>query len=78
MGKGGHSRVAAVVFAVRTAYFAYQGTRIGTAGKINPAFLNKIAMGDAFIFEIDATFLTTVHIAQKRFSPISKYPDNYA
>ncbi|GMU19072.1 MAG: phenylalanine--tRNA ligase beta subunit [Candidatus Babeliales bacterium] len=57
-----------------TAYIVHQGTKIGVAGKINPAFFSKIALGDAFIFELDASFLATVYVPYKRFAPISKYP----
>lgn len=57
-----------------TAYIMHHGTKIGTAGKINPVFFSKIALGDAFIFELDASFLATVHVPYKRFVPISKYP----
>lgn len=57
-----------------TAYIMHQGTKIGTAGKANPAFFSKIALGDAFIFEFDASFLATVHVPYKRFAHISKYP----
>lgn len=57
-----------------TAYIVHQGTKIGVAGKINPAFFNKIAFGDAFIFELDASFLASVYVPYKRFVPISKYP----
>lgn len=57
-----------------TANLMYQGTKIGMAGKINPAFFSKIALGDAFIFELDATFLAMVHVPYKRFAAISKYP----
>lgn len=58
-----------------TANLMYQGTKIGMAGKVNPAFFSKIALGDAFIFEFDATFLATVHVPYKRFTQISKYPE---
>lgn len=58
-----------------TANVMHQGTKIGTAGKINPAFYHKIALGDAFIFELDATFLATIHVPYKRFTSISKYPE---
>lgn len=57
-----------------TAWIMHQGTRIGIAGKINPNFYHKIALGDAFIFEMDADWLATVHIPYKRFTAISKYP----
>lgn len=57
-----------------TANIMYQGTKIGMAGKINPSFYHKIALGDAFIFELDATFLSTVHVPYKLFAQISKYP----
>lgn len=57
-----------------TAWIMYQGTKIGTAGKINPAFYHKIVPGDAFIFELDAQELAMIHIPYKRFAPISKYP----
>lgn len=57
-----------------TANLMYQGAKIGIAGKINPAFYHKIALGDAFIFELDASFLATVHVPYKRFTQISKYP----
>lgn len=57
-----------------TARIMYQDTHIGMAGKINPAFFHKIALGDAFIFELDAHWLTTVQIPQKSFTAISKYP----
>ena len=38
------------------------------------AFYHKIALGDAFIFELDASFLATVHVPYKRFGTLSKYP----
>lgn len=57
-----------------TAYIMHQGTKVGIAGKVNPAFYHKISLGDAFIFELDASFLSTLHVPYKRFSQISKYP----
>jgi len=61
-----------------TAQIVCQGKRIGIAGKINPAFylnqINNTSPSDAFIFELDASFLATVHVPYKRFGTISKYP----
>lgn len=57
-----------------TAYLLHHGVKVGIAGKINPAFYHKIALGDAFLFEFDASFLSTVHVPYKRFTAISKFP----
>ena len=58
----------------QTAYLMHEGTKIGVAGKINPAFFSKIAMGDAFIFELDGNFLLTHHAHIPRYMPAHKYP----
>ena len=44
------------------------------AGKINPAFFSKIAMGDAFIFELDGNFLLTHHAHISVIRLRHKYP----
>lgn len=51
-----------------------EGKKIGTAGKVHPEFFAKIVNGDAFIFELDANFLLSVHVPVKRYLPASKYP----
>ncbi len=58
----------------QTAYLLCDGQVIGVAGKVNPAFFNKVATGDAFIFELDGEFLLNHAIAVKRFTPAYKYP----
>lgn len=58
----------------QTASIMCDGALIGIAGNVNPTFFNKIATGDAFIFELDADFLLNHTIATKRFIPAHKYP----
>ncbi len=58
----------------QTAILVCDGVVIGTAGKVDPTFFNKIANGDAFIFEFDAYFLANHKLSIKRFSASSKYP----
>lgn len=48
---------------------------IGRAGKINPTFLHAVTEGDAFIFELDATFLKHFKPTTHRYQALSKYPD---
>ncbi len=58
----------------QTGYLMCDGNLIGVAGKVNPAFFNRVASGDAFIFELDGDFLLNHMIAPKRFVPAHKYP----
>ena len=48
---------------------------IGRAGKIKLAFLHTVTEGDAFIFELDATFLKHFKPTTHRYQALSKYPD---
>lgn len=57
-----------------TAYLMCDGVKIGVAGKVNPAFFSRIAMGDAFIFELDGDFLLSHQLPVKRYAAASKYP----
>lgn len=58
----------------QTASIICDGVVIGTAGKVDSTFFDKIASGDAFIFEFDATFLANHQLPIKRFAAASKYP----
>jgi len=58
----------------QTAYIICDGNSMGIGGKVNPAFFNAVATGDAFIFELDADFLLNHSIASKRFVPAHRYP----
>ncbi len=57
-----------------TAQLIYQGKSVGVAGMANASLYQKIALGTAFIFEIDGNFLTTVRSPQVRYTAPSKYP----
>jgi phenylalanyl-tRNA synthetase beta chain len=59
----------------QTAYLLHEGTKIGIAGKAQPAFLQQLVQGDAFIFELDGDFLLNYKQPLKKFVPISKYPE---
>lgn len=59
----------------QTADILYQGRIIGRAGKINKKILNRIVYGDAFIFELDASFLINIKPPIKEFKPLSKFPE---
>ncbi len=58
----------------QTAYLMYEGKKIGTAGTADPTFFTKIANGQAFIFELDATILLNLIVPLKRYTAASKYP----
>ena len=57
----------------QTAYILHKGERVGIAGKIDTAFLNKITEGDAFAFELDADFLLNYKVPIMQYKPVSKY-----
>jgi phenylalanyl-tRNA synthetase beta chain len=59
----------------QTALLMHNGSKVGVAGKVNPAFLNSITEGDAFIFELDGDFLLHGITQAQRYQPVSKYPD---
>ena len=52
----------------------HNGTKIGYAGKAHCSLLKRLAEGDAFMFELDADFLSTYRAPLKRFVPSPKYP----
>ena len=58
----------------QTAKLMHQGAVIGTAGIADPAFLNRITIGSAFIFELDGDFLLSYEQPLKHFTPLPKYP----
>lgn len=58
----------------QTAQLVHRNRLIGMAGKVNSLFLDTIAQGDAFIFEIDGDFLLQYKPSLKRYVEPSKYP----
>jgi phenylalanyl-tRNA synthetase beta chain len=68
------SKLAPWYLPYETAYLMCDGMLIGTAGKVSPTFFNKVAAGDAFIFELDADFLLNHSIPIKQYIPAYKYP----
>ena len=58
----------------QTAALVVDGHIIGTAGKIDPTFLQQVVEGDAFCFELDANFLLAYIRPQQRYQAPSKYP----
>jgi phenylalanyl-tRNA synthetase beta subunit len=58
----------------QTAWIFHQEKCIGIAGKANPLFYHKVALGDAFIWEIDADFILSYQPQTHRYQPPSKYP----
>jgi phenylalanyl-tRNA synthetase beta chain len=51
---------------------------IGTAGKISPFFLQSVTdHGDAFIVELDGSFLESYKHPEYRMHPLSKYPSTH-
>lgn len=58
----------------QSAYLMCNGKTIGIAGKMSQPFLDMVAQGDAFIFEIDADFLLNYKEPVHRFIPLPKYP----
>ncbi len=59
----------------QTALLMHKDQQVGIAGKVNPAFLNTITEGDAFVFELDSDFLVHGTSKAQRYQPVSKYPD---
>lgn len=59
----------------QTALLMHNEKNVGIAGKVNPAFLNGMTEGDAFIFELDGDFLLHGIPAAQKYHPVSKYPD---
>ena len=58
----------------QTAFIFSGGKKIGIAGTVNPTFFAKIALGNAFIFELDGTFLLNTSLPIKRYTAPSKFP----
>ena len=61
----------------KTAELYYGDRIIGMAGQIDRLFLNNICYGDAFIFELDANFLTNIKVNNYKFKELEKYPEAY-
>jgi len=58
----------------QTARLMHQNVIIGTVGKVHPQWYQKIASGDACIFELDAGFLHSYQKVETLLKPLSKYP----
>lgn len=58
----------------QTAHVLVNDRIIGTAGKAHPKFYEPVALGQAFIFELDASFLLAYKHEDKKVSSFSKYP----
>ena len=58
-----------------TAELIVDGSTIGVAGCINHAVMEKVAEGDAFVFEFDADFLFAFKPGLHAFSQLPKYQD---
>ena len=64
------------VMPYQSAEIFHDNSKIGIAGKVDLAFLNKLGMlpeSDCFFFELDRERLTHYHIEQTPYCPISKY-----
>lgn len=59
----------------KTALLVYKDRIIGQAGDVDQIFLNKFVPGYAFIFELDANFLTNIKNQIYKFKPLIKYPE---
>jgi phenylalanyl-tRNA synthetase beta chain len=59
----------------QTAHIMYEGTKIGTVGKVNPSCLRTLCEGDAFVFELDGDALVQYKAPRVQFQPVPKYPD---
>lgn len=62
---------------LQTAELFYKNRSIGTFGRINQNMLNKIALGQAYAFELDANFLINIKQESPTFQTISKYPESH-
>jgi len=58
----------------QTAFLFHEQQCIGIAGKVNPLFYQNIALGDAFIWELDAHYLMAYKASTHRYKAPSKYP----
>jgi phenylalanyl-tRNA synthetase beta chain len=58
-----------------SAYLMHQATCIGIIGKVDQTFLHKVALGDAFIFELDGDYLLRYVPPVTKLVPINKYPE---
>lgn len=58
----------------QSAYLVHKGTKIGYAGKANCVLLKRLAEGDAWMFELDADFLSAYKAPLRKFVPVPKYP----
>lgn len=58
----------------QTAHLVVNDTIIGTAGKAHPAFYESVALGQAFIFELDMQFLLDYKPEEHKVVPPAKYP----
>jgi phenylalanyl-tRNA synthetase beta chain len=59
----------------QTAHLVHNGKIVGIAGKLHPTFLNRLCLGDAFMFELDGDFFIHHRDQVHRYEPASKYPD---
>jgi len=62
-------------------YNAYQAAElvvgkdvVGYAGMIDAAFAERVALGNAFIFELNADFIINYQLPEVVFKPVAKYP----
>lgn len=58
----------------QTAHLIVGNKVIGTAGKVHPKFYEPVALGQAFIFELDTEFLLNYKQEEKKVTPLAKYP----
>ena len=61
----------------QTAALWYNGTQVGWAGKLSTVWMNSIAEGDAFAFEINGDFLLTQVVAEPRYQPLPRFQSGY-
>ncbi len=59
----------------QTADIIYDSTIVGRAGMSNPSFLGQLVPGNAFIFELNSSFLLYAPPHEGRFEPLAKYPE---
>lgn len=57
----------------QTADLVHEGTVIGSFGKVPPALVHLLALGDACVFELDAQFLIEYRRPHKNFVQLSKF-----
>jgi len=59
----------------QTAHLVHGGVIIGTAGNVDPAFMNHVTHGEAFIFELDGDFLLNYAPTLTKLVALAKYPE---